>query len=221
MATETGSTNGQRTGQQSGDGGQTARGGASGSSGGSGPAGTGGKSGTSSASGTSGASGTTGSSGTSQSRGQGRGQALTSSQRWMSPFSTDLEQSPFASLWQISREMDRLMDAFFGGGIAAGRAGGTSGAEPRYARTLWTPQIEVRQRDDELVIHVDLPGIKQEDIQLEATEDGIAISGERSEQREDDEQGYRRTERTYGSFYRLIPLPEGARVESAKASMHN
>jgi HSP20 family protein len=139
----------------------------------------------------------------------------------MRPFFGDLEQSPFASLWQISREMDRLMDAFFGGGFAAGRPRGAPGAESQYARTMWSPQIEVRQRDDALVIHADLPGIKQEDIQLEATEEGIAISGERSEQREEGEQGHRHTERTYGSFYRLIPLPEGARVDGAKASMHN
>lgn len=210
MATETGSTNGQRTGQQAGDGGQGARGGAA------------------NPSGTSGTGGTTG---TSPARGQGRGQptaggergqAMTRGQRGsVSPFFGDLEQSPFASLWQISREMDRLMDAFFGGGLAAGRARGASGAESPYARTMWSPQIEVRQREDALVIHADLPGIKQEDIQLEATEEGIAISGERSEQREEGEQGHRHTERTYGSFYRLIPLPEGARVDSAKASMHN
>lgn len=215
MATETGSTNGQRTGQQAGDGGQAARGGAGGASGTSGAAS---------------ASGTTGTSGTSPARGQGRGQAvagrergqpLTSGQRgWISPFG-EFERNPFASLWQISREMDRLMDAFFGGGLAGSGAGSAPSSESSYGRTMWTPQIEVRQREDGLVIHVDLPGVKQEDVQLEATEEGIAISGERSEQRDEGEQGYRRTERTYGSFYRLIPLPEGARVDAAKASMHN
>lgn len=220
MATETGSNG------QAGGGGQATRGGASGASGATGAGGTSVASGTSGTSGTSGASDMSGTSGTGSGRGQsiagrGRGQAITSSQRGsLSPFG-EFEQSPFSSLWQISREMDRLMDAFFGGGLAAGYAGNAPTSESRYARTMWTPQIEVRQREDALVIHVDLPGIKQEDIQLEATEEGIAISGERSEQRDEGEQGYRRTERTYGSFYRLIPLPDGARVESAKASMHN
>lgn len=213
MATETGSTNGQRTGQQAG-GAQAARSGASGASGTSGTGGT---------SGTAGTSGTRGtSSGQDQSvAGRERGSLSVGQRGSMSPFFGELEQNPFASLWQISREMDRLMDAFFGGGLAAGRRGGVPSGESRYARTMWTPQIEVRQRENELVIHVDLPGIKQEDIQIEATEEGIAISGERSEQHEEGEQGHRHTERTYGSFYRLIPLPDGARVESAKASMHN
>lgn len=194
MATDTGSTNGQRTTQQSGDGGQTARGGTS-------------------------------TTGQSEARGQSvapreRGQAVAGSERGAAARYSGSEQNPFASLWQISREMDRLMDAFFGGGLASGYAGGAGTAERGY-RAMWTPQIEVRQRDDAMVIHVDLPGIKQEDIQLEATEEGLAISGERSEQREEGDRGYRRTERSYGSFYRLIPLPEGARIDSAKASMHN
>lgn len=178
MATESASTNGQRTGQQTGDGGQTARGGQPAAS-------------------------------------RERGQSVITRERGGSAPLTRLEQNPFASLWQISREMDRLMDTFFGGGLA-------SASEPLYAASsAWSPQIEVRQRDEALTIHVDLPGVKQEDVRVEATDEGIAISGERREQREEGEEELRRTERLYGSFYRLIPLPEGARVESAQASMHN
>jgi HSP20 family protein len=205
MATETGSTNGQRTGQQTGDGGQ---------------------SGKSAQAARAGESGSSRESGTSRERGQQlssqRGQTgATRGRGMMTPFG-GLDQSPFASLWQISREMDRLMDAFFGGGLGFGASSGAQGAQSGYAaNALWTPQIEVRQREDSLVIHVDLPGVKQEDIQLEATEEGLAISGQRTEQREEGEQGYRRTERSYGSFYRLIPLPDGARIDNAKASMHN
>ncbi|MGH8227779.1 MAG: Hsp20/alpha crystallin family protein [Steroidobacteraceae bacterium] len=130
------------------------------------------------------------------------------------------EQNPFASLWQISREMDRLMDSFFGGGLAGGAL--APALEPRFAMSsAWSPQIEIRQRDDSMIIHVDLPGVKPEDVQIEATDDGISISGERQAQREEGERENRRTERTYGSFYRLIALPEGAQTDSIKASMHN
>lgn len=191
MATESGSTNnGPRSAPQTGDGGKSARGGAS---------------------------------ATGQERSQvvapGERGASPARQRGLSP-SFGFEQSPFASLWQISREMDRLMDAFLGGGLGSGMARGASAREGAFPTAMWTPQIEVRQREDAVVINVDLPGIKQEDIQIEATDEGLAISGERSEQREEGERAYRRTERTYGSFYRLIPLPEGARTDSAKATMH-
>ncbi len=183
MATESVSTNGQRTGQPAGDGGQAARGG--------------------------------------QPAARERGQAAVTRARGSIASSARLEQNPFLSLWQISREMDRLMDSFFGGGLAAG-ADLVPGGEARYGlRGAWTPQIEVSQRDEALTIHVDLPGVKQEDVRVEATEDGIAISGERQDEREEGEHGLRRTERMYGSFYRLIPLPEGARLDSAKASLRN
>ncbi len=183
MATESVSTNGQRTGQSAGDGGQTAR--------------------------------------SSQPIARERGQAAATRARGGIAPSTRVEQNPFRSLWQISREMDRLMDSFFGGGLAAG-ADLAPGGEARYGLGgAWTPQIEVNQGDDALTIHVDLPGVKQEDVRVEATEDGIAISGERQDQREESERGLRRTERTYGSFYRLIPLPDGARLDSAKASMRD
>lgn len=151
-----------------------------------------------------------------------RGHSVTPRERGSSgltPFG-GWEQNPFASLWQISREMDRLMDSFFGGGLAGG--GRAPALEPRFAMSsAWTPQIEIRQRDDSMVIHIDLPGVKPEDVQIEATDDGISISGERQAQREEGERENRRTERTYGSFYRLIALPDGAQVDNVKASMHN
>ena len=57
--------------------------------------------------------------------------------------------------------------------------------------------------------------------EFEATDEGIAISGERSESRETEktDRGYQLQECTYGSFYRDIPLPEGAQVDEAKATM--
>jgi HSP20 family protein len=87
--------------------------------------------------------------------------------------------------------------------------------------TLWSPQIEVAQRDDAIVIRADLPGVSREDVRIEATDDGVAISGERRSQREEGDQRYHFAECTYGSFYRSIPLPEGADIDAAKASMRD
>ncbi len=128
--------------------------------------------------------------------------------------------NPFSSLMQISREMDRLMDAFFGGSFGGlGRM-----PAPRFAEgSAFWPQIELRQGADSIVLHVDLPGVRPEDVQIEATDEGLAISGERVQQREQGgrDQSVRRTERVYGSFYRQIPLPEGARFDAAQARMEN
>jgi HSP20 family protein len=56
---------------------------------------------------------------------------------------------------------------------------------------------------------------------VEATDDGLVIQGERRREETVDEGGVIRTERVYGRFYRLIPLPDGAKVEDAKANFRN
>lgn len=87
--------------------------------------------------------------------------------------------------------------------------------------TLWSPQIESFQRGDQFVVRADLPGLKKEDVNIELTDDSLTIQGERREEHEEDREGYYRSERSYGSFYRVVPLPEGAISESAKANFNN
>ena len=87
--------------------------------------------------------------------------------------------------------------------------------------SLWSPQIESFQRGDQFIVRADLPGLKTDDVNIEVSEDAIVIQGERREEHEEDREGYYRSERTYGSFYRTVPLPEGAITESAKADFTN
>ncbi|RPI49550.1 MAG: Hsp20/alpha crystallin family protein [Acidobacteria bacterium] len=89
------------------------------------------------------------------------------------------------------------------------------------AAALWTPQIETFQRGDQFVVRADLPGMRKEDIDIELTDDSLTIEGERREEHEEDREGYYRSERSYGSFYRVVPLPEGAIAETAKAGFDN
>ncbi|HTQ35457.1 MAG TPA: Hsp20/alpha crystallin family protein [Steroidobacteraceae bacterium] len=136
---------------------------------------------------------------------------------------------PFGSMLQLSREMDRLWDSVFGRtfGSAGRMAGGwpfegsQGAAGSRENAMPWMPRIDVRQREDAVLVHADLPGCRKEDVRIESTDEGIAISGERTQQREQGEAGrdYHLSERSYGSFYRNIALPEGAQVEQARARM--
>ena len=64
---------------------------------------------------------------------------------------------------------------------------------------------------------VDLPGVKKDDLDVEVTDDAVTIEGERRQERTKEERGYYQSERSYGSFYRSIPLPEGVEPESATA----
>jgi HSP20 family protein len=63
--------------------------------------------------------------------------------------------------------------------------------------------------------------LNKEDVKVEVTNEGLVIQGERKREREEDRGGVHRSERSYGAFYRLIPLPEGANIEQAKAKFNN
>jgi HSP20 family protein len=116
--------------------------------------------------------------------------------------------SPFSLMKRFSEELDR----FF-----------ANTAVPMLGREFggWAPAIEVAERNGNLMIKAELPGLKQEEIKVEASEDGLTIEGERKHEAEEKKEGYYRSERAYGKFYRCIPLPEGAELEKAKAEYVN
>ena len=86
---------------------------------------------------------------------------------------------------------------------------------------MFVPQIDVQQRDDRIVVRIDLPGTAPADVQLRIEDDVLIIEGERRTERELEEGGIVRTERLYGRFQRKIPLPDGADPESAEARFAN
>ena len=82
----------------------------------------------------------------------------------------------------------------------------------------WYPEIDVFEKDNRLVTKIDLPGMKKEDVKVEVTDGHLTISGERKREREERTEEFYRCEREYGSFYRSVPLPEGAKVDEVKAT---
>jgi HSP20 family protein len=82
---------------------------------------------------------------------------------------------------------------------------------------MWSPAIEVSERGDRLVVRADLPGLAKEDVKVETLDNNLVIQGERRQEHEEQEGGYRRSERRYGSFYRSIRLPDAAQTEQARA----
>jgi len=130
--------------------------------------------------------------------------------------------SPFAFMRRFSEEMDRLFEDFgFGRGwLAPGFEHGLDRLET-LAGGAWAPQVEVIEHDNQLLVRADLPGLRKDDVSVEIGDQSLIIRGERKTEHEEDEEGYYRTERSYGSFYRQIPLPSGVKVEEAKADFRN
>ena len=118
--------------------------------------------------------------------------------------------NPFSLMRRLSDEMDRAFATSFGL-PTWGRA--TPGEE----QSTWAPAVEVRQRDNNLIVTAELPGMTKDDVKVEVTNEGLILQGERKREHEEKGKGYYRSERSYGRFYRTLPLPEGIEPDKAKA----
>ena len=128
-----------------------------------------------------------------------------------------LTGSPFSFMRRFSEEMDRLFgDVSLGRGLASG-----FGRLANLEDSMWSPQVEAFEREGKLIVRADLPGLTKDDVDVNITDDAITIRGERRQQREEKEEGYYRSERSYGSFYREIPLPSGINSEDANATFRD
>jgi len=131
---------------------------------------------------------------------------------------------PLRSVDRFADEMDQLLADFGFGSSRFPAVGGTGFLSPwRGASewTAWAPEVEVFRRNNEMVVRADLPGLKKEDVTVDVTDDAITIAGERRQEHEEDRAGVYRSERSYGSFCRVVPLPPGAMGDQAKANFKN
>lgn len=116
---------------------------------------------------------------------------------------------PAATLRRVSGHLEKIFHELTGGRLR--------GVLPRLPGA-WAPQVAVYERDDRLVVSVDLPGIRREDVRIDIDERAITIRGER---RPTEAQAARRSECSYGRFVRSVPLPEGADAGAARAAMRD
>lgn len=89
------------------------------------------------------------------------------------------------------------------------------------ATSNWTPAVDIEEQTDRFVITADVPGVKPEDIDITMENGLLTIKGERREERNVAETGFRRVERVSGSFYRRFSLPDSADAERISANGKN
>ena len=85
----------------------------------------------------------------------------------------------------------------------------------------WAPPIEVFEKEDKFVVKAELPGMKEEDIDVSVVGDTLTVKGERKTETEVKEEDYYCCERSYGSFFRSIALPSTVDAEKIEASYEN
>jgi HSP20 family protein len=117
------------------------------------------------------------------------------------------EVSPFLTL---HREMNRLFDDVFN---SFGNTPSLMGRLPAW------PSVEVVQSDQDIRVSAELPGLDEKDVEVLVDDDVLTIRGEKRAETQDKER--RVSERYYGRFERVIPLPFAVEEDKAEASFNN
>jgi HSP20 family protein len=83
------------------------------------------------------------------------------------------------------------------------------------------PRADIAETESALEVSVELPGLDQKDVDVSLTDSALTIKGERKSERDESKKGYHLAERSYGSFYRSIPLPSGVDADKVNAEFKN
>lgn len=121
---------------------------------------------------------------------------------------------PAAELNTIQNEMNRLFNTFFD------QPGARSGSGAANRR--WVPAMDLVETNDHYVLRADLPGLSDEDVNVQLEDNVLTISGQRTSgqrtsEHDQQEEGYYRLERAFGSFSRSLTLPEGVDPDGVQA----
>lgn len=116
----------------------------------------------------------------------------------------------------LQSDIDRLFDRFWRSFDLPMLGGGDGG----FA-TVLAPRVDVRETDKEVEVVAELPGMDEADIDVSVAQGMLTIRGEKKAEREQEEGGYILRERSFGRIERMIPLPDGLDLDSAKATFKN
>jgi HSP20 family protein len=117
-----------------------------------------------------------------------------------------IRYNPFRELEEMTRSWSLLPDVF------------TRFFEEPLAVRPWSPSVDIEEKDNEIVVKADIPGVSEKDLEVRLENNTLTLKGERKFEKEDKQQGYHRIERGYGSFVRSFALP--AAVDADKVQAH-
>jgi HSP20 family protein len=111
--------------------------------------------------------------------------------------------APFREFETLQREMNQLFDTLAVDG-------------DRPARSNFAPAVELHETADAVLLKAEIPGIDPKDLDIQVTAEAVSIKGERRSEVHSEDKGVKRTEFRYGSFSRVVPLPN--RIQNDKVT---
>ena len=118
-----------------------------------------------------------------------------------------IRYEPWGLLNQLQKELERSQES--------------QNSEGSISTAEWAPAVDIKEENDKFILQADIPGVKPEDIEVNMEAGVLTVKGEKKTEAKTEKEGYKRVERTYGSFYRRFSLPDSADGEAISAKCKN
>ena len=115
--------------------------------------------------------------------------------------------------WSLLNDLNRLFEQQ--------RPQRTTDDEGNVVASDWVPAVDIKEEQNQFVIYADIPGVDPKDIDVHMEKGTLSITGQRSKVTEEEREGFKRIERTRGSFLRRFSLPDSADAEKISARCRN
>lgn len=106
---------------------------------------------------------------------------------------------------QFHHDLSQFFNPAFNPGSTSGKNSLTS---TNTASSDWIPAVDVKETENEFVLHADIPGVDPKDIDVHMEKGLLTMKGHREANKTDENEGYTRVERSYGAFMRRFTLPD-------------
>lgn len=113
-----------------------------------------------------------------------------------------------SDILSMQREINRMFDTFFRGGLSD---------ETALVPTAWTPSVDIAEHDNEYVVKMEIPGVEKNDVKITMHDNVLTVTGEKKNEKESKGSSYHRIERAYGAFERSFALPSSVKADSIDA----
>ncbi len=124
-----------------------------------------------------------------------------------------IQYEPISALTKLRDQLNKLYEPDFFPSLW--------GEESNIVTSNWTPSVDIKEEDDQFVFLADIPGVDPKDIEVTSENGTLTIKGERKTESEEEHEGYKRVERSHGSFYRRFSLPDSADTKQINAKSKN